>query len=177
VWVIDVVATQDTPLGVERLIRQTAELDGRNVPIYIEQEPGSSGKNLISHYTRNVLRGFIVRGIPSSGSKPVRAEPVSAAAESGNVMVVAGPWMEKRCRGLNWLEELEGFPFGEQDDRADSLAGVYEQLTHGYLHPTVGVAGAGGTAGLPDKVAEDTPDEDDDDYHQRIMETAGAWGG
>jgi len=34
---------------VEKRIKQTAELDGKRVTIYMEQEPGSSGVNTIDH--------------------------------------------------------------------------------------------------------------------------------
>ncbi|GEM_PF-3677974 len=64
-------------MQVEQLIRQTAELDGRAVRIFMEQEPGSSGINTIDHYCRRVLSGYAFYGIRPTGSKEERARPVS----------------------------------------------------------------------------------------------------
>jgi phage terminase large subunit-like protein len=77
---------QLSPADVERLVRTTAEADGRGVTILIEQEPGSSGKSLIDHYQRNVLPDFHVIGVPvGSKSKLSRAQPFLAASEHGRV--------------------------------------------------------------------------------------------
>jgi phage terminase large subunit-like protein len=42
--VLDVVRARVGPKEVRRLIRQTAEGDGRGVPVRIEREGGASGK-------------------------------------------------------------------------------------------------------------------------------------
>ena len=107
----------------EQLIRQTSDMDGRNVQIYIEQEPGSSGKDVIDHYQRKVLSGFATKGISSSGTKSERAMPLASAAEAGNVYLVKGAWNK------DFLDEFETFPYGEHDDQVDSTAGAYNQLT------------------------------------------------
>ena len=57
-YVADMRRIRGTPAQVEALVRQTAELDGRNVPVYIEQEPGSSGVNTIDHYQRRGASGL-----------------------------------------------------------------------------------------------------------------------
>lgn len=113
------------PGGVEALIAQTAHLDGRDVPVWIEQEPGSSGKIVIDHYVRRVLPGFAVRGRRESGAKTVRADPVAAQAEAGNVRLVAGEWNRA------FLDELEGFPTGSHDDQVDTLSGALAVLSQG----------------------------------------------
>jgi len=48
-------------------IRQIAQLDGRDVEVFMEQEPGSSGVNDIDRYAGNVLLGNSFRGIRSTG--------------------------------------------------------------------------------------------------------------
>jgi len=65
-YLVDIKRTRSTPRGVEALVRQTAELDGRRVDIYMEQEPGSSGINTIDYYRRRVLLGFSFRGLRST---------------------------------------------------------------------------------------------------------------
>lgn len=120
--VADVQRVRATPHGVERLIAKTAHADGKRVQVWIEQEPGSSGKIVIDHFQRTVLPAHAVRGSRSSGSKIVRADPVSAHAEAGNVAIVKGAWNEE------FLWELEQFPHGTHDDQVDGLSGAFGVL-------------------------------------------------
>ena len=84
--------------AVEKLVRQTAEADGYDTEIIIEQEPGSSGKALAEHYIRNVLPDFRVRLVPAGNNKMIRAQPFLAAAEHGNTRLLAGLfWVANRC--------------------------------------------------------------------------------
>lgn len=122
-FIIDVKRVRETPLGVEKLIKQTAELDGRNVEVYIEQEPGSSGKNTVDRYRREVLKGFACYAHKTTGSKEMRANPVSSAAEAGNVKLVRGSWIN------DFLDEIEIFPYGAHDDQVDATSGAFEILT------------------------------------------------
>ena len=107
---------------VEALIKQTAWIDGHNVQIFMEQEPGSSGKGIIAHYARDVLQGFTFYGIPSTGSKVVRAQPLSAAASNGLVSAVNAGWLR------DFLTEMAAFPEGVHDDMVDSASLAYSQL-------------------------------------------------
>lgn len=123
--VIDVRRAQLAPHGVEQLIRQTAELDGKDVEIYLEQEPGSAGIALIDHYRRHVLQGYAVYADRVTGDKTSRARPVSAAASAGNIDLVRGAWVPE------FLDELEAFPGGSHDDQVDALSGAIEKLSSG----------------------------------------------
>ena len=107
----DIKRTQDTPLEVEKLIYQTAQTDGRDVMISMEQEPGAGGVNTIDHYARVVLCGFNFRKDKPMTNKAARAKPLSAAAEAGNVSMLRGPW------NVALLDELELFPMGDHDDQ------------------------------------------------------------
>jgi predicted phage terminase large subunit-like protein len=118
----DVVRDRLSPAGVEQMIRATADADGRAVPIRMEQEGGASGKSLVSHYRRHVLDGFDFRGVTSSGSKEVRAKPVAARAEAGEILLARGPWVDA------FLDELAEFPEGLHDDQVDALSGAYGYL-------------------------------------------------
>ena len=125
-WVLDMKRIRARPHDVERLIKMTADLDGLGVMIRMEQEPGASGVGAIDHYQRQVLVGRDFRGIPSTGAKEVRANPVSSAAEAGNVKIVAGPWNSEL------LDELEGFPGeGLHDDQVDAISGAFADLAQG----------------------------------------------
>lgn len=124
VWyVADVRRVRANPGSVQNLIRQTAELDGQNISIRMEQEPGSSGVNTIFHYRNNVLVGWDFDGIPSTGSKVERARPVSSAAHAGNVKLLRGSWIP------TFLDELHAFPMGAHDDQVDMLSGAVRVLS------------------------------------------------
>ena len=122
-WIIrDVVRGQWSSLQVQNVIARTATQDGVAVPILMEQEPGSAGKDVIDHYSRKVLTGFAFRGIRSSGSKAERAAPLASAAEAGNVYVVKGRWNQ------DWANEFAQFPLGQHDDMVDSASGAANYL-------------------------------------------------
>ena len=119
----DVVRIQGTPAEVETLIRQTAEQDGRRVRIRMEQEPGSSGVDVIDHYARHVLRGFDFRADKVTGSKQLRAEAMAAAMENGNMDLCRGSWNRE------FVSELLEFPLGSHDDQVDSTSGAFNELS------------------------------------------------
>ena len=59
-----------------------------------------------------------------TGSKEVRANPVSAAFERGTIMVVSGGWNNA------YIDELTAFPTaGVHDDQVDSTSGAYNMLS------------------------------------------------
>lgn len=113
---------RDTPLKVEKAVKDQAEADGKLVHIWMEQEPGSSGVGLIDHYVRK-LAGYTFRGERSTGSKEDRAQPFAAAAEGGLVKLVRGGWNK------DWLDEIETVPFGKHDDQCDSASLAFNKLT------------------------------------------------
>jgi len=122
-YVLDVKRVRGTPQVVQALVAQTAAIDGRFTPIRMEQEPGSSGKTVIDHYTRNVLSGWAFAGVRSTGPKEARAAPVSSQAEAGNIKLVRGPWVGA------YLDELEAFPIaGVHDDQVDATSGALTDL-------------------------------------------------
>ena len=92
-YIIDIQRIRKTGADIERLIAETAQVDGPHVAIRMEQEPGSSGKNLIDQYARYVLPGTDFLGIRSTGDKTTRARPFAAAVANGNVRLVSGPWI------------------------------------------------------------------------------------
>lgn len=137
-WILDIKRIRDTPLVVEKLIKQTAELDGKSVSIFMEQEPGSAGVNNIDHYRRKVLSGFAFYGDRPTGSKEIRAEPLSSAAQAGNVHLVRGDWIE------DFLDEIVSFPQkGFKRDQVDATSGALNMLNElkeqkYVLSPTIG---------------------------------------
>lgn len=102
-------------------MRQTAQLDGADVPTWLEQEPGSSGKDSAAASVRN-LAGFAVYAEPVTGDKVVRAGPFAAQVEAGNVKLIKGPW------NAAYLDELCAFPTGAHDDQVDASSGAFTKI-------------------------------------------------
>lgn len=122
-WIVaDVRRMRGTPREVERFIEATAIEDGRSVPIRMEQEPGSSGVMTIDYYRRKILVGYDFRPDKKVGDKQTRANPVSSAAEAGNVWLVAGRW------NRDFLDEVSLFPNGAHDDQCDAFSGAFATL-------------------------------------------------
>jgi len=117
-YILDIQRTRETPQHVERLIKQTAQLDGANVPVIIEEEPGASGKQVTDYYRRTVLPEYNFRGHKPSGPKETRIGIVSSHAEAGNVKLVEGNWINA------FFDEAEIFPEGAHDDQLDAIAGA-----------------------------------------------------
>lgn len=117
----DVRRTRDTPLQIERMIKNTADFDGHGTTVCIEQEPGSSGVADAGNYTR-LLSGYDVRIRKPTTDKLTRAKPVSAQCEAGNVKVLKAPWNE------DFFLELENFPDGKHDDQVDGFSGAFNEL-------------------------------------------------
>ena len=116
-----VIKTQEEGAEVRRLIRATAETDGRDVMISLPQDPGQAGKvqkqDLITG-----LAGFNARAEPETGDKVTRAEPFSAQCQAGNVYLVEGEWNE------SYLDELCLFPAGSFKDQVDASSGAFGRL-------------------------------------------------
>lgn len=123
VRVENVVALRQNPEVVEATILQTAQLDGRGVPVVIEQEPGSQGKAYIDHLRRTVLRAYRVHGDRATGPKELRIRMLIPIIDSGMCSIVRNTW------NTMWLDELDAFPLVNHDDRMDSFAGAHAWLT------------------------------------------------
>lgn len=127
-FVEDVVRLRGRPLLVRDTIRATAELDGRNVIVGIEQDPGQAGVVEAEDYVR-LLAGFSVKLVKPTGDKLTRAGPAIAQAEARNIKLVRGQWNEA------FVQTLEGFPEWPHDDDVDALSGAVAMLTANVAPP------------------------------------------
>jgi predicted phage terminase large subunit-like protein len=124
-YVLDVRRVRTTPQGVENLVCQTAEQDGRGVSVLVEQEPGSSGKSLVQRYA-TLLAGWPFSAQRVTGEKVTRASPFSSQVETGRVFLVRAPW------NAAFLDELEAFPHnGSHDDQVDAASAAFNRLSLG----------------------------------------------
>ena len=126
--VMDVVADRLSAADRERVIKQVAHLDaqryGYGVQIWIEQEPGSGGKESAENTVRN-LAGYSCQVERVTGSKEVRAEPFAAQCSVRNVKLLQGPWNGE------FLDELTQFPVGALKDQCDAASGAFNKLSAG----------------------------------------------
>lgn len=126
--VVDVRRGQWSALDRERMIVQTAALDREqypNVKIFVEQEPGSGGKESADATVKS-LAGYVVEADRVTGSKTTRAEPYAAQWQGGNVRMVAAPW------NRDYLDEHEHFPNGKYKDQVDASSGSFNKIASKY---------------------------------------------
>lgn len=150
-YLLDVRRLRGTPQQVQALVRQTAEMDGRETQIFMEQDPGSAGVAVIDYYLRHVVPGYAFHGERSTGSKADRARPLAAQAEGGAVKLLRGHWNK------DFLDEAEMFPFGSHDDQIDAASSALNKLNwtqapsegYGAYILTEGYSDPYGTAGGP----------------------------
>lgn len=124
----DVVRGQWSAGKREEMIRTAAEADGPSVVIWIEQEPGSGGKESAESTIRN-LAGFSAHADRVSGDKEVRAGPYSAQVEIGQVRLLKGQWNK------GFIDEHRLFPAGKYKDQVDAAAGAFAKLTKPAARP------------------------------------------
>lgn len=111
----------------DAVIRQTAALDAQRTSgkcaTWGEQEPGSSGLDVARAFVK-LLAGYSVSTEPSTGSKEVRAMPLAAQWNAGNVKLLRGAW------NVSYLDEMTAFPFGTNDDQVDGSSGAFSKLAN-----------------------------------------------
>jgi predicted phage terminase large subunit-like protein len=167
-YVLDVRRIRASPLDVEKLIAQTAALDGEDVPIRAEVEGGSQGKHTMDHYARHVLLGYDFMGEPVTRAKELRAGPVSAAAEAGNLKLLEGRWNKE------YLDELEQFVTpGVHDDQVDATSGAVAFLAENtrVMEPDEDRAGRRRGA-RPVRDTDEDDDEDDENQDESAVDKA-----
>lgn len=125
-YIEDLVRGQWSAARREAIIKQTADLDAvaygkLRVEIWVEQEPGSGGKESAEATIAN-LAGFIIKADRPTGDKVLRARPLAAAAEVGNVKVKNASWTR------DYLDRMGAFPYGTYKDDADATSGGFNKL-------------------------------------------------
>lgn len=116
----------------ENIIKQTAVADDIAVStqvkntlhtdIWIEQEPGSGGKESAESTIKN-LAGHSINAERPRGDKVYRADPFSVQVNYGNVMLLRADWNNE------YINELRFFPFAKYKDQVDASSGAFSKLT------------------------------------------------
>jgi predicted phage terminase large subunit-like protein len=120
-FVANITRGQWSSLEREQAILQTAkndQADWGRVEIWLEQEPGSGGKESAERSIA-MLAGFPAKADKVTGSKEIRAEPYAAQQQAGHVIVLAAPWTQ------DFIDEHEVWPNGKYKDQVDSTAGAF----------------------------------------------------
>jgi hypothetical protein len=102
------------------------------VRIFIEQEPGSTGKESVEFKVKE-LAGYPVHADPPTGDKDARLEPFAGQLEIGNVFLKEGRWNE------DYIDELVSVPNGTFRDMGDASSGAFNKLVRpgivlGYIY-------------------------------------------
>lgn len=105
----------------ESVIQSTAALDGQNTVIWLEQEPGSGGKESSEASIRG-LAGYAVYAERPTGEKAIRADSYSVQVNNGGVRLLKAPW------NRDFIEEHRFFPFSTYKDQVDASAGAFNKL-------------------------------------------------
>ena len=120
-FVLDATADQIGPTEADRQMTARASQDGVACKQRWEEEGGASGKRDSAHITK-LLAGYDCKGIRPDGDKIVRAKPLAAQAEAGNVKLLRGPWNDR------WLNHMHGQPELPHDDEMDAASGAFNEL-------------------------------------------------
>lgn len=107
---------------IKENIKTVARMDGTGVEVWVEQEPGSGGKNQVAEI-KNLLKdeGFTVRGHnpKDDGDRVMAANTWFGEASVGKFYIVKGLWNDK------FLIQLDTFPDPNlHDDRITSVSGA-----------------------------------------------------
>lgn len=120
----DVIAGQWGALRRETTISQTMQIDNASFPrvvTYVEQEPGSGGKESAEMTVMRNAR-YVIKADRVTGKKEMRADPYSAQVQGGNVLLVGAEW------NRDFLDEHEAFPTGKRKDKVDASSGAFNKL-------------------------------------------------
>lgn len=147
-FIEDVVRGQWSADKRNEIMYETARKDkdryGGRVLIYIEQEGGSGGKESMNISLRELAEFPVRRDVVSQQkqfrtvgvekvpgkAKIVRAQPVAAAVEAGNVYI-----LRRRNWTQDFLSEVVAFPEYAYCDSIDAMSGAYNKLTLLYNRP------------------------------------------
>lgn len=128
-YILDITAEQIDPsridqnfINITKQDQARFEQEKRQYFSRWEQEPGSAGKRESWRMVK-MIAGVDARGVPSTADKLIRAKPLAAQAEAGNVYLLAAPWNEM------FLNHMHGQPELPHDDIMDASGGAFEDLT------------------------------------------------
>jgi predicted phage terminase large subunit-like protein len=132
----NIVRFRDTPDIVEKILLNTASVDGLGAEQSLPIDPGQAGKSQILSLTR-ILSGYRVHSSPESGDKVTRSEPFAAQVNVGNVVMVRDDLNDVT------IKELTRFNGDgkSKDDIVDALSRAFTRLQLSYDMQYVKITG------------------------------------
>lgn len=124
-YVVHVIMGQWGATEREAVISQNCQVDREtygHVSTWIEQEPGSGGKESAESTIRN-NPGYAIQADRPTGDKVLRAEPLAGQVGIKNVKLVAGDWNGR------YLDIIAAFPHGAIKDPVDASSGAFNKLS------------------------------------------------
>ena len=111
------------PSDLDPFMRTTSDMDGPEVSVVLEQEPGSAGKIAVHGFSTNTFFGrhVVTQSKAKGGGKAMAWLPLVTQAQQRNVWLVAGDWNQE------FIRELCALPVGH-DDQADAASQGYNWL-------------------------------------------------
>jgi phage terminase large subunit-like protein len=120
----------------EKMIKQQAALDDRlpiAITFWLEQEPGSGGKESAEVTKTQTLAGYDVESERASGEKETRWRPYSAQVRANNVGLINDEWTQ------DYINTLARLPAGKFKDEADASAGAFNKLALGWQEEYIAI--------------------------------------
>ncbi len=128
-YIEDVTRFRAGPNKVRQAIRETGKADGGSCHILVPQDPGQAGKDQVATIISENA-GKRIYAHRESKDKAMRAEPLAAQVEAGNVYILVAPWNEE------FIHEMCSFPTGH-DDQVDAASGAFNHLTNKKRFPVI----------------------------------------
>jgi predicted phage terminase large subunit-like protein len=107
----------------ESIIESTAIADGATCYVYVEQEPGSGGKESAEGTIKRLVKqGVTCYADRPSGDKALRADPYSVRVNFGEVDLLYAPW------NADYIDEMKHFPNSTYKDQIDASSGGHAKV-------------------------------------------------
>jgi len=171
VLVEDVVSGQWSAMDRDRRMLATAERDlithNPEPVIYVEQEGAGAGKSQVQQHIRMLAGHPVYKDLPTRArgtqmkegqkvpgfAKIIRARPVSAQAEAGNIYLPRDArWSEQSVS--DWLSLVCGFPETKRMDEVDSLSGAYNRARERIVANPESIITMSGKSRISDKYGQ-----------------------
>lgn len=126
IYVLDATAFRATAADREDRIKDIAVMDGKQTKVFIEQEPGSGGKESAEATINNLSGIASVTARYSTGHKTARWRGIISQCERGKVFLVRGPWNKEF---VDELHNADG-----SNNVHDDFASAFEIAYYGLLN-------------------------------------------
>lgn len=122
-WILGVHMVRENPSGVQFAVKRAVTQTGTSVYHRMFKDPAQAGKDQALNYAR-LLAGYDFGAVPISGNVLTLIAGVSAQSGNGNLYMAPGIGSAVG----EFLDQLEGLPYGTHDDAPAALGGAFNFL-------------------------------------------------